>query len=309
MTLLDEIVSKTKCEIDEDKRKDSLKFLKGRVVGMPKTLSFENALSEPFSGLIAEIKMRSPSMGSVGENTKELDFSRNGKRTLSAPACYNRHSIVKAVSVITQRSHFGGSLRLFREVRKRVNKPIIRKDFIFDEYQIWQSRALGADAILLMANVIKDASKFRDLFDLATDLGLDVLCEIHSLDELKIVPDYAKICGVNCRDFRPAKGKRLLYSVTRRLSNDSSTSIKAFDLLNEFHRSVKVAESGITLENVEEVTKRATFNAALIGTSILNDSRSVSDVLDKFQAVFRAARARHEMMESAEIEIPYSLAS
>jgi indole-3-glycerol phosphate synthase len=278
---LQEILNDTWAESDRRKTKTSLKSLKHKIRDLPPTLGFARRISaHPFS-IIAEIKTKSPSMGSMSlfaEQTANI-----------AHKIYERHEIVSAISVLTQESHFGGSEARLRMVRRQSRKPILRKDFIRDEYEVYFSRAIGADAILLMANVITDKSLFSHLHDLATDLGLDVLCEIHTEEEINVIPDSAKICGINSRRFKDSKAF-FLASFARHVGKDATTDLAAFDLFGKLPGHVlKIAESGMTSSNLGRVLKKYPFDAALIGSSLLRGTKEhIGQELDLLEAEIAA---------------------
>lgn len=287
MSFFEQILADTKVETEAHRRKTSLKNLKRKARDCPPPLSFYDAIAEPYCGLIAEIKLKSPSMGNM------VPFDR--ERIEKCPLIYDRHPIVKAVSVLTNETHFGGSPKMFRYVRNRVRKPIIRKDFITQEYEIWHARVMGADAILLMACAIKDASLFQDLHQLADDLGMAVLCEVHTEEELKLLPKTAKICGVNCRNFESNSGFRWS-KLARLVSKDATTKLSRFDLLKDLPDTVlRVAESGISPSNLGDVIANFPFNAALVGTSILKSVRGISAELNEFTKAFAHAKASDQL--------------
>lgn len=231
-------------------------------IGHPPTSghSFFASLLESGFGLIAERKGRSPSRGFIAD-----PIALN-----HAVGCYENHHLVRAISVLTQYSHFGGDLNDVAFVRKHSKKPILRKDFIFDDYEVIMSRALGADAILLMASVVTDPAQFQDLHDLAISLGMDVLCEVRDEDEIARLPVGVRICGINSRDFL-ALGEQ-------REAIDSNV----FRLVQALPQGcVKVAESGITPATVPQIAAMG-FHAALVGTALLTHG-SPKAALDAFE--------------------------
>jgi len=207
------------------------------------------------------------------------------KRLANAPYDYDKHDVVKAISILTQWSHFGGKRELIPEYSKKCRKPILRKDFIKSEYQVIQSRVLGADAILLMANVVTDKSKFEDLHDLARSLGLSVLCEVHDEHELDILPKSARIIGINSRKFKSSKGfKKSIFKPIK--TKDSSIDIDRFGLFKSLPAdSIKVAESGINIFNLAQILEKYSFDAGLVGTSILKSNKPITDELNLFEGV------------------------
>ena len=189
-------------------------------LGEPRTGAFRRALER--SGrinIIAECKRRSPSRG-------VLKFDYEPARVAEG---YERAGAV-AISVLTEPTFFDGSLEHLAAVRRTVALPLLRKDFIVDRYQILEARAAGADAVLLIVAALT-SSALRQLYGAATDAGLDVLVEIHHLEELPVALETgAAIVGVNNRDLRT-------------LSINPEVSQRAIDSIPE--NTVAVAESGL----------------------------------------------------------------
>jgi indole-3-glycerol phosphate synthase len=225
-----------------------------------------------------------------------------------APAIYAGHPVVSAISVLTQKHFFGGDTDDLKQVRKATQdrpKPILRKDFIFSEYEVFFSRWIGADAILLMANVVDDKKKFKTYHDLAVSLGMDVLCEVHEESEIGLLPDSVKICGVNSRRFKGVKQKQKantgVFSGLRDIlfpnsenKRDTRTDLTTFALFDKLVSQlpsdcIKVAESGISAGNVRDVLERYPYNSALIGTSLLQSGQDMPAMLDKIQAESESA--------------------
>ncbi|HVU17615.1 MAG TPA: indole-3-glycerol phosphate synthase TrpC [Candidatus Didemnitutus sp.] len=258
----DEILKATALESEARQARDSLKTLKKKAKDMAPTRGFATSIRRrPFS-VIAEVKTRSPSMGEIFPE----------KYAHLVHKVYEREPLVSAISVLTQNSNFGGSPERLRQVKRETRKPVLRKDFIWSEYEIYFSRCNGADAILLMTNVVKERSRFRDLHSLATELGMDVLCEVHSADELDLLPAEVKICGINSRKFM--SNKRFFFSaLARQVNHDVTIDLDAFALFHQLpSHSIKIAESGVTAENIKSVLEKYEFNAALIGTGILKEN-------------------------------------
>lgn len=266
---LDDILKATEAESAERQRTHSLAFLQRKVEKMGPTRGFARSLSRRF-GVIAEIKRKSPSMGAINE-----------KAITTAHSIYHAHQVVAAISVLTQKSHFGGCPEDLKRVRALTSvrpKPILRKDFIFSEYEVYYSRWIGADAILLMANVVRDKAEFKHLHDLAISIGLDVLCEVHDREEIDILPDTAVLCGINSRRFKGVVQKKPIWRKIAEFigisqpNRDTQTDLNAFALFSDLpSRCLKVAESGMSSDNVRSVLEQYPFNAALIGTSLLKN--------------------------------------
>ena len=155
-----------------------------------KSISFYDALAKKGLSIIGEFKKASPSHGIMASKVNLEERIRQ----------YNE--AVDAISCLTEEDHFNGSTEYLKQIRKMTTLPIIRKDFIIDEYQVYEAKVIGADAILLIAAILDD-KKFKELYDLAYSLGLDVLCEVHDEEELKRMINLdVKIIGINNRNLK-----------------------------------------------------------------------------------------------------------
>jgi indole-3-glycerol phosphate synthase len=281
---LHKILLDTREEIACDKSRQSLKRLKHMKGDAPPILSFSKALASG-RGLIAEIKERSPSQGKM-----------RSQNFLGAPAAYKSSRLVKAVSVLTNRTHFGENMKLefLKTIKERVSKPVLRKDFIIDEYQVYQARAYGADAILLMANIL-DSNEMKKLSHLAFELGMEVLFETHRVSELEEIPEGAKIIGINCRNFDVKIEK--FFRQWLGAQRDTSVNIKRFGYVEKIpDHFIKVAESGVTAENCEEVFSLG-FDSVLVGTSLLMDTRGIKAALSDFESAITGSRKTSRSIE------------
>jgi indole-3-glycerol phosphate synthase len=276
---LADIIADTKVEVAADSVREPLSELKRRLSSAPKINSFYAALKRPGPGLIAEIKECSPSKGPM--------MPENVRR---APEVYRSSKYVRAISVLTNRTHFGHNMTLANlyDVKRRTGKPILRKDFIIDEYQIYQARVYGADAILLMANILKH-QQLRRFYQVATTLGMDVLFETHGPGELRKIPETAKIYGINSRNFCSNKysfaSSRLLGCLRflRLGKADLTTDLNRFSYCDRLpEKAVKVAESGVAPEHCCKVFQDG-FNAILVGTALLWGPDPIDRVLGRFE--------------------------
>ncbi len=272
-TILDEILVDVRKELAEAQRQRPLAELRRMIADVPPVRSFQAALRGEF-GLIAEIKERSPSQGDMRK-----------ENVARAPADYERSKIVRAISVLTNASHFGMSIARLRAVKLNGSKPVLRKDFIFDEYQVLEARAFGADAILLMANLL-DADEMKRLYAVAHELGMDALFECHDIGQIEQVPPGAKIYGINSRTFAVGSGQ---YAAARSAREsgakiDSTTDLSRFEI-GEFlpRHAVKVAESGIHPDNIAAARDQFGFHAALVGTSLLVAEQGIEKELSAFE--------------------------
>ena len=270
--LLDEILAAVKQEIADAKRARPETVLRRLLEDVPPGRSFRHALSKPF-GLIAEIKVRSPSMGEM-----------RPENVAAAPKAYDRSSRVRAISILTNQSHFGMNLQKLSEIRTTVSKPVLRKDFIIEPYQVLESRAFGADAILLMSQLL-DPTQIMELRDLALALGMDVLVECHTREQIERIPPGTSIFGINSRSFH-SRGFKYGWSKFARsmgAHRDYTTSSSQFHLVRHVPAGIiTIAESGIRPESLPAVRDLG-FNAALIGTSLLVDPRGVEPALAAFE--------------------------
>ncbi len=273
--IFNDILKSVDREVEYWKERDSLKNLKKKVKDLPPTNKISEALKSGGFGLIAEIKYKSPSMGNMTLEREKVD---------RAYISYEQHPVVRAISVITNETYFGTSPRTLKEVRRKVRKPILRKDFIYSEYQIYQSRAIGADAILLMTNVVSERSKMCELHNLANDLGLEVICEVHSKNDLDLLPPDVEIIGINSRNFHNDRRFRLSrFSSKISWGWDTSTNINNFKLFNDLPDSgLKIAESGIFPDAIPRILRNWRFDGALVGSSLLKNNIGVDVVLNKF---------------------------
>jgi indole-3-glycerol phosphate synthase len=290
---LQTLLDATRQESDARKARDSLKSLKDKIKDLPPARGFARQIAaQPFS-LIAEIKVKSPSMGAM--NSGDCSDIANVHKV------YDRHPVVSAISVLTQHTHFGGSPEDLRRVRRETRKPILRKDFILDEYEVYTSRFLEADAMLLMASVITDKAQFQDLHDLAVGLGMDVLCEVHDEEEIARLPPSVRLCGINSRNFQSA-ARFGVSKITRLAGRDLTTDLGVFELFSQIPPAcVKVAESGLNARNVGEILERYGFNAALVGTSLLRGGeKHTIEELDRFGAAIHGALGKTSLAAEAE---------
>ena len=277
-TILDEIVVNVRKELAEAQRRLPLTELKRRIQDAPELRSFKTPLQSNF-GLIAEIKERSPSHGPM--QRQNID---------GAPQAYERSPVVRAISVLTNTTYFGMSMERLASVKAGGTKPVLRKDFIFDEYQVYEARAFGADAILLMANLL-DADEMRRLHQLAGALRMDVLFECHTREQIAQVPVGAEIYGINSRTFDTDVQT---YATARQHAQAGSKH----DLTTDAHRfelgqhlpagAIKVAESGVRAETICDLRDRFSYHAALVGTSLLAAQHGVFKELELFEKALRS---------------------
>ncbi len=192
MDILDTIVRHTRELTAARKRELSDAELIARCAALQQpTRSLRARLAVPGPHVIAEFKRRSPSKPSINPDADPVAIA----------AAYAAGG-ASAMSVLTEPGFFGGSPDDLRAIRAKVELPLLRKDFMVDPYQFYEARAMGADLVLLIARCL-ERTQLAEFTELAHELGLEVLCEIHDLDELEIVGDApVDFLGVNCRDLK-----------------------------------------------------------------------------------------------------------
>lgn len=207
------------------------------------TSQFRHSLERDAVNIIAEIKRRSPSKGVIRTDFTPADIALSYVAGGAA-----------AISILTEEDFFDGSLQHLREVRSLTDLPLLRKDFIFDEYQLYEAIDVGADAILLIAAMLEDGH-FNDLLQATYALGLDALVEIHDLEEAERVLRFdVRLLGVNNRNLRT-------------FATDIQTSISLVSVLPD--SVTLVSESGIRTRADIERLRDSGFDAFLIGEELM----------------------------------------
>jgi indole-3-glycerol phosphate synthase len=219
MTILERIIDNKKKELPVKKENIPVKKLEGMSGFARKTVSLTQALLNPErTGIVAEFKRKSPSKGIINM-TATIEEVTTGYFRAGA----------SALSVLTETEFFGGSAGDLMRAREINPIPILRKDFIIDEYQVVESKAVGADAVLLIAAVL-DRNRTKQLAALARSLHLEVILEVHDASELALANEYISVIGVNNRDLRD-------------FSVDINRSVKLASLIAQDF--LKISESGI----------------------------------------------------------------
>lgn len=282
MSFLDGIVANTVERVAERRARTPARELEAKIRDAAPVRSFYGAIKKGF-GVIAEHKRRSPSGGAMDEANVAAAFGT-----------YAELPWVVAVSVLTDEDYFGGSTADLLVGRERTQKPILRKDFIVDEYQVLEARAFGADAILLMASVLaKDPRKMRALHAAARALGMDALVEIgmteRNIEDLvAAVPEDARIVGVNARQFRARGAPSGAERPDPTARHELPTDVRAHQ---EFRRLVPpgklaVAESGIHTAEELAAARDAGYHAALVGTAFLKGPRTIGEIASELSRAF-----------------------
>ena len=243
--MLDEIVEKTRIRVDDAKKIISLDDLKNEVslMDISEDFPFKRALAGEDIAIIAEVKKASPSKGIISE---DFDYLGIAKEYEAAGA--------SAISVLTEPYFFMGSEDYLSEIAENVDIPVLRKDFIIDEYMIWEAKLLGASAVLLIVSIL-DIVQLKKYLDLAHDLGLSAIVETHDAEEIRRALNVgAEIIGVNNRNL-----------------NDFSVDIENSISLRRCVSGdvIFISESGIkTKEDVTKL-KENDVDAVLIGETLM----------------------------------------
>ena len=241
--VLDEIVAAKAVRLEELKRREPLEQIIQRAAELAKSRksnSFAESLRKPERiNIIAEIKRRSPSKGVIREEFDAAIIAESYELGGAA-----------AISVLAEEDYFGGSLEDVRSVQSRVHLPLLRKDFVFDEYQVYESVLGGADAVLLIVALLDNDLLLR-LMELSRSVGLETLVEVHTKEEMERANRArAQVIGINNRDLTNFRV-------------DLNTSIELARLAPS--GATLVSESGITCGKDIQMLKRAGFHAFLIG--------------------------------------------
>ncbi|MBP8960150.1 MAG: indole-3-glycerol phosphate synthase TrpC [Bacteroidales bacterium] len=239
MTFLEKIAESKRKEIALMKRRFSVKDFEKSPFSGRESISLAGRIRDPAgTGIIAEFKRCSPSKGAINVSANLLKVTTGYCDAGAA-----------GISVLTEKKFFGGKADDLYKVRSSINIPLLRKDFILDEIQIYESKCLGADVILLIAALL-GKGKVLEFSKLANSLGMEVLLEIHSTEELDTINEFVNIIGVNNRDLRSMK-------------TDINTSIKLGRKIPDGF--VKISESGISSPMTITELKKAGYDGFLIG--------------------------------------------
>lgn len=255
--ILDKILASTKKRVELAKQKQTpselLKALDNTQIDV---VSFKSAIKD-YNGLsiIAEIKKASPSKGLIREDFNHIEIAKE-----------YQNCDIQAISVLTEPEFFKGELKFVTDVIGVSNKSVLRKDFIIDEYQIYEAKLSGASAILLIMAALT-AKEFNNLYTKAKDLGLDVLTETHNREEVLRASEKAKIIGINNRDLQTFK-------------EDIHTTEKLLEFVPD--GCVVVSESSIRVHSDYEYIKSLGVDGILVGEAFMRE-QNVADAVKKLR--------------------------
>ncbi len=244
MNILDKIIQRKKEEVTFSKSTISIEELKDSEFFGRKTFSLKESIKDK-SGIIAEFKRQSPSKGIINDQVSPLEVT----------SAYEKFG-ASGISILTDQDFFGGSFNDILSIRNHINIPILRKDFMIDEYQFYEAKSIGADVILLIAACLTP-QQVLEFTDLSHKLGMEVLLEIHTEEELKHFNKNIDLVGINNRNLKDFKVD-LQHSV--QLKNQLPDDV------------LSVAESGIySIENFQYLKEKG-FNGFLMGEYFMKNN-------------------------------------
>ncbi len=248
MSVLDSIIEGVREDLAA--RRGSMGALHERIDAQAPALDAHSFLSRDEMNVIAEVKRSSPSKGNLAPISDPAALAEKYQEAGAA-----------AVSVLTEKRRFGGSLADLDAVRSRIEIPVLRKDFMVDEYQFLEARAHGADIVLLIVAALSK-SQLKDFYDLATELGMASLVEVHTQSELESAMDISpRIVGVNSRNLKTLE---VSASVFEELIPTIPSSV------------IRVAESGISTRADVAQAQKAGATAILVGESLVKSGDPIS---------------------------------
>lgn len=260
MNILDKIIDAKKQEVAMKKKIIPVDAWKKIPYYDQPKISLKHSLGKAYSsGIIAEFKRKSPSKGVINDKAKVADVVTD----------YNRYAA--GISILTDEIFFGGTNDDMLVARGIATVPLLRKDFIIDEYQLYEARGIGADVILLIAAQLS-RQQVKQLSSTAKRLNLEVLLEIHSEEELDHICDEVDIVGVNNRNLKT-------------FNVDINTSLQLINRIPE--NKTAISESGISDVNVIKTLKQAGFKGFLIGEAFMkakNPGRAFEEFLSQLKA-------------------------
>ena len=266
--ILEEIVWQKDKELEIARQRVSLETLKSRIAKLPETKDFLDALRNAslLPAVIAEVKKASPSKGVIRKDFDPVVIARQYQK--GGASC---------LSVLTDKTFFQGGFEVLVEVRKTVDLPILCKDFILMPYQLYQARAAGADAVLLIAAILSDQD-LAYLYKVANTLDLNVLVEVHDSEELERVLNHGEftLIGINNRDLKSFETD---LSTTEFLAKKFRTRLEDQDVL-------LVSESGLFDRDDLDRVKAAGAEAVLVGESLMREQ----DIAFALQRLLKGAK-------------------
>ena len=251
--MLDKITAQKREEVEQRKKAVTITYLQQRIAKQKPALDFAMALKGDHIRLIAEVKQSSPSRGLLSPNFNPIELAQTYAEGGAA-----------AISVLTETNYFMGSIEHLAAIKEVVDLPLLRKDFIFDLYQVYESRAYGADALLLITSILSQ-EQLKELILLSHSLGLKCLVEVHNKGEVeRAILSGAEIIGINNRDLNT-------------FSVDINTTQRLRPLIPQ--ERIVVSESGIKNKRDIEKLRKWGVDAVLVGEALV----TADDIRAKMQ--------------------------
>lgn len=255
--ILDKIIANKRLEVERHKKDTPINELEKRLSTITTPASFKEAIKNSRTGIIAEFKRRSPSRDWIFKDAKIEDviplYSQNG---------------ASAISVLTDMDFFGGELADLKLAGSLTKTPLLRKDFVVDEYQLYQAKISGASAVLLIASALT-IEETKQLAKKAKELNLDVLLEIHNEQELHHINDKVDVVGVNNRNLGTfVTDIQISFDLTDKISNDF----------------IKISESGISQPQTVIDLQQAGYKGFLMGENFMktnNPGKALEDFINQ----------------------------
>ena len=254
MTILDKIIASKKVEVASRKLSTPISALEKAPAFTRKCLSMKQSLLNSESGIISEFKRKSPSLGWIHEDADVVDVT-SGYSAAGA----------SGISILTDEEYFGGTPMDLMAARQFITCPVLRKDFVIDEYQLYEAKAMGADVILLIAAALT-VEKTLELAEKAHELGLEVLLEVHNAEELGHANDYVDMLGVNNRNLKT-------------FEQSIQTSFDLAALIPD--KFVKVSESGISKTETVKELRQVGYKGFLMGENFMKEENP-AEALKRF---------------------------
>lgn len=256
--ILDDIVEERKQQLQREK--DDIPFEEMKEMAensVRKNFGFKEALKKEGLSVIAEVKKASPSKGIIAEKFYPVETAQSYEKAGAA-----------AISCLTEEFYFKGSSKYFADIRAKVQIPMLRKDFVIDEYQIYEAKVLGADAVLLIAAIL-DEKQLQQFYDLAKSLDMDCLTEVHNQEELKkVISCKCDIIGINNRNLKT-------------FEVDLNTTSKLVNMIP--YEAVLISESGMqTKEDLLNVRKQGA-DGVLIGETLMR-SENIEKTMEELRS-------------------------
>ena len=257
MTILDNIIADKRKEVAERKSQINISELEKTIGFSRNCVSLKQSLLQSSSGIIAEFKRKSPSLGWIHADADvqkiTSGYSQNG---------------ASGISILTDFPYFGGTPEDLISARPNIACPVLRKDFMIDEYQLFEAKSYGADVVLLIASALS-VEECKKMAQKAKTLGLETLLEIHNKQELNHISEYIDLVGVNNRNLK-----------TFEVSIDASVELAKL-IPDEF---IKISESGISSVETLKTLRNAGFKGFLMGENFMkeeNPAQALKNFIEK----------------------------